>query len=632
MSNLVGLSSLYARRARLAFDSMLSFNGVDQYVDCGVNDNVKNAVDYDKDFSISLFIHITQVESGVSLRLLSQFDVYSGGNSRGVNMFISYISGNEYAIHLLIAESSGAANSRYFVRVNKNFKINKIYHVAVNHYGASSSGQWFINGVSESSYVTTNGVVDASVQVDNWPLRFGIPTSASSWNGNINYLTFFNRTLTETEIRSIHQLGGVLPESTHEACVGNYVAQPGARKMWDVVGQYNYAKVTQLEAHHGQFINFSDAELAKTDTYTSSAYVDLYSKQTFAPFVDTDENGTYDSPLIEKKSLLPPLQNALRFDGVSQYLSFPASYTPNTNVGHISASFIGQDFPIDLFNILLGSIGRGMSLFVNGSGEIETRLEFSATQNRSKYAFPNGQTATVELNTINSLVWACDGSKWLVYLNGILLTQLSSIATARYFFQDLRLVASFGSLEVTIASVSTNNYRKQIILDFHLGDYLPTRQDVAEWHNNSLLGNWKGQASLKYNFNQITDDAGTYKILDQSGNGNDAVLTNYTANQADPTHKEYQAIPIEALRDNETHYEIASDTSTPISQQMTLEDGTTNPTDTYIFDGALPTGATLSATGLISGTASETGTFELLVRLVDGSGGFQYKRVKITIT
>jgi hypothetical protein len=133
------------------------------------------------------------------------------------------------------------------------------------------------------------------------------------------------------------------------------------------------------------------------------------------------------------------------------------------------------------------------------------------------------------------------------------------------------------------------------------------------------------------NFNQIADDAGINKIYDVSGKANHIPITNYTPNQVSPTNKEYQLIPIETIRENEIQHSFTGDTVNPMSEQVNLLDSTTAPTDTYIFEGALPSGLGLSVSGALTGTATQIGTFQLLIRNVDASGNFEYKRVQIVI-
>ncbi|MBK0403320.1 hypothetical protein I5M27_10005 [Adhaeribacter sp. BT258] len=73
----------------------------------------------------------------------------------------------------------------------------------------------------------------------------------------ISHVSFFNKILTEGEIKLIYRHGGVLPESAHESCIGYWPCQEkSGTRLYDRVEQYNNAK-EHIAVKNGTFAGSS---------------------------------------------------------------------------------------------------------------------------------------------------------------------------------------------------------------------------------------------------------------------------------------------------------------------------------------------------------------------------------------
>jgi len=240
-------NTLFHRKNRLSFDSMLSFDGVDQYVDLPLKPEYLTNV-----FTLSCFFQINEQPS--SGKPLIDF---GGGNYRNLQ-----ISANGTRLRLITRNfTSGGGQSSAVTTNIYDFPIGRIFHFAfsfdVNKVYVYVNGKLeYIN--EDYHYIPMDGTTFDSVYING-----SLSSGTASHNILCNHFSFFNRNLTESEIRSIQQLGGVLPESVHASCVAHYVAQAGAGKFWDVVEQYNYTKELLNKIESETLADFS------TNTYVS---------------------------------------------------------------------------------------------------------------------------------------------------------------------------------------------------------------------------------------------------------------------------------------------------------------------------------------------------------------------------
>lgn len=304
--------SRYKRRSRVNVDSLLAFDGVDQFADAGVNQNVIGAIEYDRDFAVVLLVNLLDFSdtrflvSNQTPGAFDGFNVYTTSNGR---LYASLATSNTNRIVQYV--TIGSQSRLAFIYIN--------YDAATQRFGM------YVNGIGYSASNTATDLISSSIYSGAPTLKF---SKRDGYNGTTNYTALdmacsyiFNRTLTETEIRSIHRYGGYLPQSTHAACVAHYVADKEGAVMWDCVEQYNYAKATPLTAYHASLQNFTPAQVEGS---AQDAYLDFYTKS--APVfqgVDLQDVRFASSDTLS--------QTTISGNDWSTYLQFSVTNYPNDN-------------------------------------------------------------------------------------------------------------------------------------------------------------------------------------------------------------------------------------------------------------------------------------------------------------
>ena len=214
-------NSLFDRRERVNVDSLLSFDGANQYAEFDCLPNTPLSRD---EFSIS------------------GLGYFSPGFRQAI--FASRGGGNNNEGFSIEVLSDGRLQAAIIgkIAIFAQLQSRSLFHFTFTRQGTNIS--LFVNGRLITSSVvnslggftiTTYRGLIGSVPGSDGNLTFFL-------NGGLNHIAFLNRTLTEAEIKYTHRHGGLLPESTHAACVAHYVADREGLVMWDVVEQYNYTR------------------------------------------------------------------------------------------------------------------------------------------------------------------------------------------------------------------------------------------------------------------------------------------------------------------------------------------------------------------------------------------------------
>lgn len=241
--------TIQQRRARLNCESLLAFNGVDQYASAGVNENVFGAVDYDRDFAVSFLYQANdRISTGQNEWLIS-----FGTLVRGLNV---YASNSATRLRFVLSRTNAETVEQYI-----DIQRGKLYHIVANWSAATQRFTVYRNASAVEDTLVQSGIITGSVNNQSTALLIATGSLATvstrSASAYLNHIIFFNRTLTEAEILGIHHYGGYLPKSVHAACVAHYVADREGLTMWDVVEQYNYLK-EQLQKYLSEDLsNFS---------------------------------------------------------------------------------------------------------------------------------------------------------------------------------------------------------------------------------------------------------------------------------------------------------------------------------------------------------------------------------------
>jgi hypothetical protein len=191
-------------------------------------------------FSIML-----QIESGLD------------GVGRSIIQWSNADASKRFALQLvnrdLLVYSIGSAVN--LVTYSDIFKRGEVSHLAVslNENVATENLEVFINGRScgkqTIAAVGLNAVYSALYVGANY-----VGTN-NYFNGFVGSLSVFNRALTEQQVVSISQMGGVLPTSVHANCLMHLHKAEG-RTWYDCVDQYNYAKTDRsLTAANSEFLD-----------------------------------------------------------------------------------------------------------------------------------------------------------------------------------------------------------------------------------------------------------------------------------------------------------------------------------------------------------------------------------------
>lgn len=264
--------TIQQRKARVNCDSLLSLNGVDQYADAGVQQNLLNAINYDKNWSGSLCFETTYQ---TSFRYI--FSLHDN-KSTPYGMYL-YTVGDD----LTVAFGNSQTTRK---TVKTKIPLDSLINALINYNASTQTFEVFINGVYSSLSLLKNDTITGDVYTQT--PRFLIAKAENAFGttsytkANLNHVAFFNRTLTEPEIKSIHRYGGLLPESTHAACVAHYATLTNGQVMPDLVANYNPAKVAAglpaLTACDAALVSFSDAQVGIPNQSTNTAYLDFYDK------------------------------------------------------------------------------------------------------------------------------------------------------------------------------------------------------------------------------------------------------------------------------------------------------------------------------------------------------------------
>ncbi|MDF9799787.1 hypothetical protein OKW21_005050 [Catalinimonas alkaloidigena] len=247
---LVVSKSKQARQDRVNVDSMVSFDGIDQYADAGVNPNVINAIDVDTVYSVSFFLQFT--DQATANRI---FSISNASVDGSVDCYIQkHDTENLYRIGCFFQKlDSGAyrvSRSDYILRPNA------LYHIVVrklNNGFRDSPGNTttldFIVNTIPYPVASVSGVQGLDVTAHRYDSRLYIGALVNSngvspvFPGLINHLVFCNRAVTINEASQMHSKGGIVPRSLHSAVVAHYpCTHSEGDVLVDVVEQYNYAK------------------------------------------------------------------------------------------------------------------------------------------------------------------------------------------------------------------------------------------------------------------------------------------------------------------------------------------------------------------------------------------------------
>lgn len=533
--------TIQERRARLNCESLLAFNGVDQYADAGVNTNVANTITNQNDWTLCLIGSLLEF-GGNKSSILYQGDLSVSSNKWSVLQF------NGDFCFLFGHDNGPTSNSRikyYFFNIpTDQFARTTLY--TLRYVASSDTLTLTLNASLQYSVSNTfvgSGYSTSTDTLASHPLYFftGALRDYTQRAGSISHVMFFDRLTSLSEDEYIHHYGGIVPASAHQACTGHYVADREGLVIWDVVEQYNYAKATPLTAYHATLQNFTSQQV-DTETGTNSAYLGFYDKTIYRPYVDSDQDGVPDQPLVEKSSLLPPLVNALRFTGTKR--ASVAQFNPSNENGY---TFIFS------FKIVEGTVftsqgdglfrhlgSTGWDIVLRGNGTDANYITFGGSITGRIVYLPD----SINIYDLHQLVLTSTSDGYSFYLDGRQIGSGSYVPTGMDENPGDAYLAAF---------VTSRAFQGNIVQTSIAKGTITPRQVIELW-NNSLLSNPKAswtnlEWQLLPNFNHVNDDgAGNYTLTDNSPQNHTITLSGFSANNLDDQHPDYALTPINSLR------------------------------------------------------------------------------------
>ena len=177
----------------------VSFDGIDDYVDCGDADNLSfGNGSTDSPFSISAWIKIGQT---TTQGIVSKF----GGNTN-LREWLLYTTGAK--LRLLLVDASNG--KQIFGTSPSNLSINNWHHVVCTYNGvgggtAANGIKLYINGVAQSVTVNNQSSYTAMSNT-NTTVKIG-KFVTSEIQGSIDEVAIFNSELSSSDVTAIYNSG-----------------------------------------------------------------------------------------------------------------------------------------------------------------------------------------------------------------------------------------------------------------------------------------------------------------------------------------------------------------------------------------------------------------------------------------
>lgn len=239
--------------------ALMRFNGVNQWVNLDGNPNLAFA----GDFTVSVFCSVSAFKTNIPFG-----NVRIGGTQPGMIHAHLPFSGSHIHVPIVRVVPSGAQTNRVIL-----FQQNSqaLHHIVYVRRGANY--EIYLSGILMTVVPVT---VDPFTVANNpwslgrslsWGGGLWVVNNGWFWNGNIGHASWYDRALTQDEIRALHRFRGIVPESAKPACVAYYPLQPDTHdaanlKTLDKVGELN-----GKPPFDGTLVNFTAAALNDNSAY-----------------------------------------------------------------------------------------------------------------------------------------------------------------------------------------------------------------------------------------------------------------------------------------------------------------------------------------------------------------------------
>jgi hypothetical protein len=302
-----------------------------------------------------------------------------------------------------------------------------------------------------------------------------------SFDGYIGNVIFLDIKPGEKELETLHHTN-IIPPSLHSNVTGHYpLNQNSGAVAFDVVEQYNYAKVTKLGAKHAELVNYSASEVGSNNVLLQSAYQNLYSES--------------------KKGF-----NFLKGNGINLYSQVPVySAAPTQWSLYLEASNMNLENPAFRTVFSASETNAGFACFFVGSANIQFYYNGSQIIN-------TGTTPGI------IKIWLIyDGTNTKAIQNGIIETDIPNVNLGFPFFRFLWQNAANGLY-------SNQGIARAVFLDKPVSG-----REIKLIENGAGSDDYKSISNIQLdlNFGDVFFNT-NYFVRDNSGNNRHAQLYNFT--------------------------------------------------------------------------------------------------------
>lgn len=455
-------------------------------------------------------------------------------NSRGFAIYIRRVASNfnRFAVHFLYRWGNTNATQLLLCRTDENFDVDKDYKLKIIKTGLDPS-DWEIDELND---------IDEVLKTN--PITFIDGSYAS----------------TLTPSQSIANTNGI--------GIG------GLYPFTDSVNNGQWLQNTLINSIKLTINNTLKLEIPFNGDNNTSVYTDRIGTNDVYVMeeMNVDNSGYFNNRTVEKDSLLPSITHYIpTFSTGQKYLSIPQAALPYSDKGFVKVTFTLPTLLTDqhifsvahsitnksIFLLYYLSLDNAFAVFYRNGKNQYTRAFFSL-DGTSKFT-------NIQNDQIYDLVWACDGTDWILYLNGVkfkkILEEYGGTGDSRNgdWFDQINSHIGYNNWtntpDIRLGSrrYQASEYFSDVnLIDFAIGDYPPSQYQIIKWFNNSLFKNpepnEQSQLFCKYIFKGIEDPLGAKQIIDQSQTGSNATLINYTSQELDVNDPSYIVKNIDDLR------------------------------------------------------------------------------------
>jgi hypothetical protein len=383
--------SLFAMRVSAVTNNALSFDGVDDFVDCGViNPSV---------FTIEAWVNLNTINNGDPQVIVSK--LLNSGIYYYQNFEVRVNSDGKVFVHI------PNGNEFYSFQSNTSLTANTWYHIAVTYDG--TYGKIYINGALDvtdqpySGYVST----DTKMYIGARPSENAGQSDGLRFNGAIDEVRIWNYALSSTEI-----LTDMKSELTNPATTSGLIAY---YKFNQGVANIDNTAITTVTDASASNLNGTIYNLALNGT--SSNFVAGYNASLIANVLNVSSN---DVALNNTYSSTVDVSSNTTWTAVSS--DSWLIVTPNT------ATLGNETLNISATDIVVGS-SRTATITLSATGVADQVINITQTNPATVYVSTNDIRLSSS-NNFSSTVNVTSNTTWTAVSSDSWLTVSPKVATS----------------------------------------------------------------------------------------------------------------------------------------------------------------------------------------------------------